>query len=157
MRITALNGKINGLYFDGNSNSIDSDNSYDNSYDNNYIENQEKNIIKTAEQQLKEYFEGKRKVFNLPLEISGTEFQKKVYDELLKIPYGKTISYKELARRVGNENASRAVGGAVGKNPISIIVPCHRVIGSDGSLTGFGGGLPMKKKLLELEGVNCRT
>jgi methylated-DNA-[protein]-cysteine S-methyltransferase len=101
--------------------------------------------------QLQSYFAGERKIFDLQLALEGTEFQKKVWTALRKIPYGETVSYKELAARVGSPKAMRAVGAANGANPIPIIVPCHRVIGNDGSLTGFGGGLPLKKKLLELE------
>jgi methylated-DNA-[protein]-cysteine S-methyltransferase len=102
--------------------------------------------------QLKEYFNRQRKEFDLPLEILGTDFQKKVWDELTKIPYGETISYGELANRMGDKNLMRAVAAANGANPIPIIIPCHRVIGADGSLTGYGGGLDVKQKLLELEG-----
>ena len=102
--------------------------------------------------QLKEYFIRQRKMFDLPLEIIGTDFQKKVWDELKKIPYGETISYGELANRLGDKNLMRAVAAANGANPIPIIIPCHRVIGADGSLTGYGGGLDVKQKLLELEG-----
>ncbi len=101
--------------------------------------------------QLRAYFAGERKQFDLPLEMEGTEFQLSVWRELQRIPYGETISYLELARRIGNPKAVRAVGLANGQNPIPIIVPCHRVIGSDGSLTGFGGGMENKRKLLELE------
>jgi len=102
--------------------------------------------------QLKEYFSGERKNFDLPLEIEGTEFQKGVWNELLKIPYGKTISYKELAVRLGDEKVIRAAASANGANPLPIVIPCHRVIGSDGSLIGYGGGLEIKEKLLVLEG-----
>ena len=102
-------------------------------------------------QQLRSYFAGKRTSFDLPLVLEGTEFQKKVWTALQKIPYGETTSYKELAEKVGKPTAVRAVGAANGANPIPIIIPCHRVIGNDGSLTGFGGGLPLKKKLLDLE------
>ncbi|MCH8033475.1 MAG: methylated-DNA--[protein]-cysteine S-methyltransferase [Bacteroidetes bacterium] len=102
--------------------------------------------------QLKEYFSGERKQFNLPLEIEGTEFQKRVWNELLKIPYGKTISYKELAVRLGDEKVIRAAASANGSNPLPIVIPCHRVIGSDGSLIGYGGGVKIKEKLLILEG-----
>ena len=102
--------------------------------------------------QLKEYFIRQRKMFDLPSEIIGTDFQKKVWDELKKIPYGETISYGELANRLGDKNLMRAVAAANGANPIPIIIPCHRVIGADGSLTGYGGGLDVKQKLLELEG-----
>lgn len=110
-------------------------------------------ISKKVKKELLEYFEGNRKSFDIPIKLSGTDFRMKVWNELLKIPYGNTISYKELARRVGNEKAVRAVGGANHNNPIWIIVPCHRVIGSNGSLTGYGGGIEMKKRLLELEGA----
>lgn len=102
--------------------------------------------------QLLDYFKGERKVFNLPLEITGTEFQKKVWGELLKIPYGETISYKELAIRLGDEKVIRAAAHANGVNPLPIVIPCHRVIGSNGSLVGYGGGLHIKAKLLDLEG-----
>lgn len=101
--------------------------------------------------QLSEYFAGKRRVFDLPLAPEGTAFQRAVWHALTLIPYACTISYAELARRMGNPRASRAVGLANGANPLPIIVPCHRVIGSDGSLTGFGGGLDTKRKLLALE------
>lgn len=101
--------------------------------------------------QLKAYFAGELENFDLSLSPQGTPFQRKVWIELQKIPYGKTISYGELARRIGNPKASRAVGLANGSNPISIVIPCHRVIGSDGKLTGYGGGLPIKEKLLALE------
>jgi methylated-DNA-[protein]-cysteine S-methyltransferase len=101
--------------------------------------------------QLQAYFRGELKEFNVPLAMEGTEFQLRVWNELRAIPYGETISYAQLAGRVGNPKAVRAVGLANGSNPIPIIVPCHRVIGSDGSLTGFGGGLSTKKKLLDLE------
>ena len=102
-------------------------------------------------EQLHSYFAGKRTSFELPLVLTGTEFQNQVWTSLQTIPYGETISYKELAQRVGKPKAVRAVGAANGANPIPIIIPCHRVIGNDGSLTGFGGGLPLKKKLLQLE------
>ena len=101
--------------------------------------------------QLQAYFRGELKEFDLPLAMEGTEFQLRVWNELRAIPYGETISYAQLAERIGNPQAVRAVGLANGSNPIPIIVPCHRVIGSDGSLTGFGGGLSTKKKLLDLE------
>lgn len=104
-----------------------------------------------AIEQLGEYFAGKRCEFDLPLVLDGTEFQVRVWRALLEIPYGETVSYKQLAERIGNVMAVRAVGLANGANPIPIIVPCHRVIGSNGSLTGFGGGLPIKEKLLALE------
>jgi methylated-DNA-[protein]-cysteine S-methyltransferase len=108
-------------------------------------------IVKVCSDQLEEYFEGKRKEFYLDLDLEGTEFQKKVWNELLKIPFGETISYLELSKRIGNVKAIRAVGNANGKNPVSIIVPCHRVIGNNGSLIGYGGGLWRKRWLLEFE------
>jgi len=113
-----------------------------------------KTIFKEALFQLEAYFKGELTVFDLKLNLQGTRFQKAVWQELVKIPYGETISYGELAKRIGNPNASRAVGMANGKNPISIIVPCHRVIGKNGNLTGFGGGIDIKKRLLELEKRN---
>lgn len=108
-------------------------------------------LLKEAGRQLAEYFEKKRKVFDLPLKPEGTNFQKRVWAALCTIPYGQTRSYGEIAKQIGNEKACRAVGGANNKNPIMIFIPCHRVIGADGSLTGFGGGLPAKKYMLELE------
>ncbi len=101
--------------------------------------------------QLEAYFAGELKRFNLRLAPEGTPFQLKVWNALLTIPYGETISYGELARRLGDMHASRAVGAANGRNPLPIVVPCHRVIGADGTLTGYGGGLPIKKALLALE------
>lgn len=106
-----------------------------------------------ARQQLGEYFAGKRQNFDLKLAPHGTEFQLDVLKALQKIPYGKTSTYAELAEKIGRPKAVRAVGAANGRNPLPIIIPCHRVIGADGSLTGFGGGLPTKKKLLTLEGA----
>jgi methylated-DNA-[protein]-cysteine S-methyltransferase len=104
-----------------------------------------------AMRQLREYFAGKRAEFDLPLAPEGTAFQRSVWRQLQEIPYGETISYGELARRVGNPKASRAVGSANGANPLPIVIPCHRVIAGDGSLGGFGGGLPTKQTLLALE------
>ncbi len=110
-------------------------------------------VIDRARKQLEEYFAGRRTEFDLPLAPEGTPFQQRVWQELQAIPFGVTISYGELARRVGNPAACRAVGAANGKNPVSIVIPCHRVIGSSGSLTGFGGGLDAKKTLLGVEGM----
>jgi len=104
-----------------------------------------------AVRQLREYFAGKRRDFDLPLAPEGTDFQRRVWRKLQEIPYGETISYGELAKRVGNPKASRAVGSANGKNRIPIVIPCHRVIAGDGGLGGFGGGLTVKQKLLALE------
>jgi len=103
--------------------------------------------------QLHEYFAGKRRKFTFPLAPRGTEFQQRVWDELLRIPYGATVSYGELAARLGNPSAQRAVARANATNPIAVVVPCHRVIGADGTLTGYGGGLDKKRQLLELEGA----
>lgn len=110
-------------------------------------------LIKGAARQLSEYFAGKRKAFDLPLAPEGTDFQKRVWEELTKIPYGETRSYGELAAALGNPRAARAVGMANNRNHLMIVIPCHRVIGADGSLTGFGGGLGMKRALLALEGA----
>ena len=108
--------------------------------------------LAAATRQLDEYFAGERPAFELALDLrAGTAFQRKVWDELLRIPYGTTTSYGELARAIGRPDRVRAVGATVGRNPVAIIVPCHRVIGADGSLTGFGGGLQRKRALLELE------
>lgn len=104
-----------------------------------------------AIEQITEYLEGKRKKFDLPISLQGTDFQKKVWRELQKIPYGKTKSYKEIAQAIKNPKAVRAVGMANNRNPIAIIVPCHRVIGSNGDLVGYAGGLDVKKTLLQLE------
>jgi methylated-DNA-[protein]-cysteine S-methyltransferase len=112
---------------------------------------QDKTPFDEVIRQLQAYFRGELKKFDLPLAVEGTEFQIRVWNALRAIPYGETISYTQLAVRIGNPKAVRAVGLANGSNPIPIIVPCHRVIGSDGSLTGYGGGLSTKKKLLELE------
>jgi methylated-DNA-[protein]-cysteine S-methyltransferase len=119
--------------------------------DSEWVEKADAAPFPAAIRQLRAYFEGTLQQFDLPLAPHGTSFQKQVWIELTRIPYGATISYGELARRVGNANASRAVGLANGKNPIPIIVPCHRVIGANGKLTGFGGGLWRKEKLLGLE------
>lgn len=108
-------------------------------------------IVTQAERELREYFAGERTSFTVPLDAAGTEFQKKAWAALLTIPYGETRSYGELARQIGNPKASRAFGAANGRNPISIIVPCHRAIGSDGAMTGFAGGLEAKRYLLALE------
>ena len=102
--------------------------------------------------QLREYFAGKRKTFDFPLAPRGTEFQLAVWNALLEIPYGDTVTYAELARRIGKPSAVRAVGAANGANPIPVIIPCHRVIGSNGTLTGYGGGIERKQWLLALEG-----
>lgn len=108
-------------------------------------------VIETAEARLDEYFASERREFDVPLMFAGTEFQKTVWNELLLIPHGRTTTYGELARRIGHPAAVRAIANAVGSNALSILVPCHRVIGADGTLTGYAGGLPAKRHLLALE------
>jgi methylated-DNA-[protein]-cysteine S-methyltransferase len=116
-------------------------------------ENSEQNkaVAEKCKTQFDEYFSGKRKIFDLPIKQSGTLFQEKVWNELIKIPFGKTISYLQLSQKIGNVKSIRAVGTANGRNNLAIVVPCHRVIGSDGSLTGYAGGLSRKQWLLEHE------
>jgi methylated-DNA-[protein]-cysteine S-methyltransferase len=113
--------------------------------------NEQHPVLVETERQLGQYFAGKRKTFSVPLDIRGTRFQKDVWEALLAIPFGETRSYGQLAKQLGNPRATRAVGAANGRNPVSIIVPCHRVIGSSGKLTGFAGGLESKAHLLGLE------
>ena len=110
-------------------------------------------LLRDAASQLAAYFAGQRRHFDLPLDLRGTEFQRKVWRALLRIDAGQTSSYGAIAREVGSPRAVRAVGGAVGRNPIAVIVPCHRVLGGDGNLTGYAGGLQRKSALLRLEGV----
>lgn len=109
-------------------------------------------LLRRAARQLAEYFAGRRRAFDLPLAPQGTPFQRMVWEALLTVPYGETASYGAIARRVGRPTAVRAVGAANGANPLPIVVPCHRIVGSDGSLTGYAGGLGIKERLLELEG-----
>jgi methylated-DNA-[protein]-cysteine S-methyltransferase len=115
------------------------------------MENETHPVLLVTERELKEYFEGKRTAFSVTLDPAGTEFQNKVWRALSEIPFGETRSYAEIAKRIGSAKAVRAVGAANGRNPISIIVPCHRVIGASGRLTGFAGGLDIKEQLLTLE------
>lgn len=110
-------------------------------------------LLRDASRQLTDYLAGRRESFDLPLDLKGTDFQRQVWRALQRIGRGRTASYADIARRVGRPSAVRAVGAAVGRNPVSVIVPCHRVVGSDGSLTGYAGGLPRKTALLQLEGV----
>ena len=112
---------------------------------------QETTLIKEAHQQLSEYLKGERKSFDLPLRMKGTDFQQRVWNALLKIPYGETRSYKQIAEAIGNPKAVRAVGMANNRNPLLIVVPCHRVIGADGKLVGYGAGIEKKEFLLRLE------
>jgi methylated-DNA-[protein]-cysteine S-methyltransferase len=115
------------------------------------VEDNDQKILVETERQLKEYFSGKRNEFSIPLDMRGTAFQKDVWRALQAIPFGTTLSYGQIAKQLGRPTASRAVGAANGRNPISIVVPCHRVIGSSGKLTGFAGGLDAKAHLLNLE------
>jgi methylated-DNA-[protein]-cysteine S-methyltransferase len=114
-------------------------------------------VLLETERQLGEYFGGRRKTFALKLDLAGTAFQRKVWNALLTIPFGETRSYAEIARQIGSPTAVRAVGAANGRNPVSIVAPCHRVIGSTGKLTGFAGGLDVKAQLLSLEGAKPST
>ena len=140
IKISEKNGKIIGIGFSDckKESEIEKETDYIN---NTYIE-------------LKEYLYGKRKNFDIEIEMIGTEFQKKVWKELLNIPYGETRSYKDIAIAIGNEKSCRAVGNANNKNPIAIIVPCHRVVGSNGSMIGYAGGIDIKEKLLKIEKCN---
>ncbi len=110
-------------------------------------------ILDDASKQLAEYFAGKRQCFDIPFDVKGTPFQKRVWEELSKIPFGQTVSYQDVARRIKNPKAMRAVGSANGRNPICIIVPCHRVIAADGTIGGYAGGIDIKQKLLKLENI----
>lgn len=137
MIITADSNAVNSIFFVFDDTEMPPENSNE--------------VLEICKQQLNEYFSGERKEFNVVINQDGTEFQQKVWDELFKIPHGKTVSYNYIAERVGGKNMMRAVGSANGKNQISIIVPCHRVIGSDGSLTGYAGGMWRKEWLLKHE------
>jgi methylated-DNA-[protein]-cysteine S-methyltransferase len=114
----------------------------------------EEKILKNAVGQVEEYFAGHRKQFDIAFNLAGTPFQKQVWQELFKIPFGKTVAYKDIAKKIKNPKAVRAVGSANGKNPVCIIIPCHRVIAADGSIGGYSGGLDIKKKLLRLEHID---
>jgi methylated-DNA-[protein]-cysteine S-methyltransferase len=116
-----------------------------------FVKSETNDVLVQTERQLAEYFAGKRRLFTVPLDLRGTLFQRNTWEALLAIPFGETRSYGELARQLGNPQAARAVGAATGKNPVSIIVPCHRVLGAAGQLTGFAGGLDAKMCLLSLE------
>ncbi len=117
---------------------------------------EETQLLVLAAKQLAEYFSGSRKVFDVPLAPKGTGFQQSVWEALTKIPYGETVSYGKLANSIGRPGAARAVGLANNRNPIPLIIPCHRVIGADGKLVGYGGGLPIKEQLLEMEKQNSK-
>lgn len=140
--LVAENGAIIGLYMNTPRHAVVRDD---------WVESPDDPLLRRAAEQLAEYFAGSRREFDLPLAPRGTGFQARVWEELKRIPYGETISYGELARRVGDPNASRAVGLANGRNPVSILIPCHRVIGASGKMTGYGGGIERKIALLDLE------
>ena len=139
--IKEIDGKISNLYFKENEFNIDD-------------EIKEVPILKEASIQLNKYLNGDLKEFSLPLVVKGTDFMMKVWNELENIPYGETLSYKELGKRIGNPKGARAIGLACNKNPIPIVIPCHRVVGSNGNLTGYRGGIKLKVKLLNLEKGN---
>jgi methylated-DNA-[protein]-cysteine S-methyltransferase len=140
---TAKDGSLTGLYFDRQRHAP--------AIGDDWIEDPRARPFEQCTRQIGEYLEGKRKSFDLPLAPEGSEFQRKVWMQIARIPYGETITYSELAKRAGAPGSARAAGAATGRNPISIVVPCHRVVGADGSLTGYAGGVPRKAKLLEIE------
>jgi methylated-DNA-[protein]-cysteine S-methyltransferase len=145
MLLAASDNQLVGIWFDGQAHLPDLSS---------YAADVGQPVLQQAKTQLQDYFAGQRQQFDLPLTLAtGTAFQQSVWQALLAIPFGATCSYGQLANRIGNPSAVRAVGAAVGRNPLTIIVPCHRVIGTDGSLTGYAGGLNRKTTLLQLEGV----
>ena len=142
---TAREGAVTGVYFEGQRHAP--------AIDPSWVEEPTDAALLECARQLCDYLDGRRRGFDLPLAPEGTPFQRRVWDELRRIPFGETISYSELARRLGDPKLVRAVGVANGRNPISIVIPCHRVIGADGSLVGYGGGLERKRWLLQHEGI----
>ncbi len=142
---TANERGINGIYFVGQR--------YEIIIESDWREDGDDPVLTECARQLGEYFEGTRRDFDLPLAAAGSDFQQRVWREIARIPFGETISYAELARRAGAAGSARAAGAATGHNPLSVVVPCHRVVGSDGSLTGYAGGLERKTRLLEIEGA----
>lgn len=121
-----------------------------------FVAGRENHISRKAAEELERYFSGTGKTFSVPFDLDGTPFQKSVWAALTKIPYGSHVCYSDVARSVGRPTAVRATAQAIGKNPCLVLIPCHRVLGKDGSLTGFSAGLALKKRLLELEGILCR-
>ncbi len=146
--------KIGNIYIKTDENYVYNINFINLSSINQNIEYKKNIITEKVINQLEEYFNGKRKIFELPVKLIGSEFQKKVWKELEKIPYGQTKTYKDIAIKIGNQNASRAIGNANNKNPIAIVIPCHRVIGCNNKLIGYAGGIDKKIQLLELEKNN---
>lgn len=143
MLIVATDEGLSGLYF--------VDQKYYREVESDWVQAEKHPIVRQTAREMKEYFAGKRQVFEVPLAAEGTSFQAKVWKAISSVKYGNTITYSELARRAGHPDAIRAAGTATGRNPITIIVPCHRIVGSDGSLTGYAGGLERKRGLQELE------
>src|SRR5258706_15119623 len=142
---TANERGINGIYFVGQR--------YEIVIEDDWREERDAPVLGECARQLGEYFEGIGRAFDLALAAAGSDFQQRVWREIARIPFGETISYAELARRAGAAGSARAAGAATGHNPLSVVVPCHRVVGSDGSLTGYAGGLERKTRLLEIEGA----
>jgi methylated-DNA-[protein]-cysteine S-methyltransferase len=143
MLATARGEALTGLYFEGQR--------YMPSIGPDWVEDGSSPALAQCRSQVTEYFEGRRRAFDVALQPEGSEFQRRVWSEIARIPYGKTLTYAELAARAGAPGSARAAGSATGRNPHTLIVPCHRVVGSDGSLTGYAGGVPRKMKLLEIE------
>ena len=144
---TAEGDTLTGLYFEGGRHAPEASNEW--------TEDPSSPPLAACAKQVADYLEGKRTDFRLPLAPTGTTFQQRVWKEIARIPYGKTITYAELAKRAGSPGSARAAGAATGRNPLSIIVPCHRVVGTSGSLTGYAGGLDRKARLLRLEGISA--
>lgn len=142
---TAVGGALTGIHFEGGCHAPE--------ISSQWKEDPYHSPLAECARQLADYFRGKRQCFDLPLAPEGTPFQRRVWREIAKIPYGETITYAQLAARAGAPGSARAAGAATGRNPLSIVVPCHRVIGSSGSLTGYAGGLERKTRLLEIEGA----
>lgn len=142
---TAVGGALTSINFD--------DAKYTPEIDNGWKEDPSSPPLRECARQLQDFFEGKRQCFDLPIAPEGTAFQKRVWQEIARVPFGETITYAQLAARAGSPGSARAAGAATGRNPIAIVVPCHRIVGTDGSLTGYAGGLERKTKLLEIEGV----
>ena len=142
---TAVGGALTGLYYEGGRHAPEISRAW--------VEDCTAAPLAECARQVAEYLEGKRRAFDLPLAPEGSEFQRRVWIEIARIPYGETLSYAQLARCAGAPGAARAAGAATGRNPLSIIVPCHRVVGTDGSLTGYAGGIERKTQLLEIEGA----
>ena len=142
---TAIGGSLTGIYFEGQRHAP--------AISRDWREDPSHAPLAECARQLADYFDGKRQCFELPLAPDGTEFQRRVWREIARIPYGKTLTYAELATRTGAPGAARAAGAATGRNPLAIVVPCHRVVGTNGSLTGYAGGLERKTRLLEIEAV----